>query len=258
MTRDQPPSGVGVMEVLSQGTKGQLKLLICIGDNDVIKKDIILSFIFCEETKREKSCCPAATSVVAAEAEFKGSKQQNFQPWTVHTVLSHGDLQEIYIVLPSWQEICNSPNFATHFSQALSVAIEKFSKNGSELIGVIDLTSIGTSFNYPIDFYAHHVLSSIEFSKPNFDTVLIFVDDVSSKKVFEERLRSLHFEIERPKGFGQPIIPIKHTNFKSYINKLFREPAASPSKSAEAMVRHYKFQSIFVCFESMVQPLCCC
>ena len=103
-------------------------------------------------------------------------------------------------------------------------------RTGSALIGVIDLTSIGSSpFNYPVHFYAHHVLSSLELSKPNFDTALIFIDDVSSKKVFEDKLYTLHFHIEKPKGFGQPVIPIERTNFKSYINKLFQEPSLSIS-----------------------------
>ena len=240
------------MEVLCQATKGQFKVFMCIGDSEIIKKDATFSFVLSgesiEEPPRDQLCLDAI-SVQVVETELN---QQDIQPWTVYTKSCNCPL-EICIAIPRWQSNGGEIIIATCFTQTLSLAIETFwtrlSSTGRALISVFDLTCIGSSpFNYPVEFYAHHLLStfeSVEFFKPNFGTALIFVGDVSKKKVFEGKLRAYNFQVEKPKGFGQPIIPFEHTNLKGYINKLFQEQCLS--KNSQSMVRTSYMWVLYVC-----------
>ena len=118
-----------MMEVLSQATKGKFKILICIGDYGIVKKDVVFNFIFSGEGTIEESlgqCRPAAIASIKAETELKESKQQDFHPWTVYTASSNCP-QEIHIVLPRWQPgLSDGQDIATRFGRAVSLAIENF------------------------------------------------------------------------------------------------------------------------------------
>jgi len=211
------------MEVLSQAKKERLKILLCAGDHSVVKCDVIIDYIQPGSTE-ESLRSPASVSLSVEE-----DSEQGLLPWTVHKTSVnrlHALCPEIiYIVLPRWDRISHVKNLAIRFNQALSEAINRVPLTNK--IALADVSS--APFNYPVDFYSGSLLSLLEASRNLiFDTVIIFVNSVNCKRMFEEKLSTLGFQV----GFGKHVTPYELIDFnKMFESVLHQDQSEGPQET---------------------------
>lgn len=221
------------MDVLIEATKESLKLTIRIGDYTRFKYDTIVGYVLPGVIDES-----VELSFHNEDSDFKkavkaGLDQQQLHPWSIHKVICDPFPCDelIFIALPAWQGNYNKV-LSSRISQILTGAVQMSSRTTN----IAFCSFSGAPFNYPMDFYAHQMVSFLtdagvflnehQLQRETF-TVTLFTDNVECRPIFAEQLSSFGFHLEQSPSEqllsdNKPkLITLEGPDYNEFLNQLY-------------------------------------
>ena len=231
------------MEILIEATKEPLKLTLCIGDYTCFQCDVIVNYVLPGTSEESFNEGGDFEKIVIAHFE-----KEELRPWTVHKILSQSFpcSELICIVLPAWRKDYDK-TLSSRINQVLIEAIQMASTTSS-----VAFASFSTApFNYPVDLYAHQMISflidaSIVLNDSQRETlaVTLFTEKAECRPVFEEQLRCFGFYLEESpsrqslSSSKARVITLEGPDYKAFINHVYDD--AHVSLYCESILWHVK------------------
>lgn len=225
------------MEILIEATKEPLRLTLCVGDYTCFQCDAIVNYVLpgTGEESFNKGGHEGGDFEKIVIAHFE---KEELRPWTIHKILSQSlpCSELICIVLPVWRNNY-SKALSSRINQVLIEAMQMASTTSS-----VAFASFSTApFNYPIEFYAHQMISfltdasiALNDNQRETLTVTLFTESAECRPVFEEQLRYFGFYLEEsPSGQCSSssdkarVITLEGPDYKAFINQIYDEAYVS-------------------------------
>ena len=216
-----------------------MRLTICIGDYTCFQCDAIVNYVLPGTGHGEESFNRSGHEGGDFEKKVIAHfEKEELRPWTVHKILSQSFPcpELICIVLPAWQNNYDK-GLSSRINQILIEAMQMASTTSS-----VAFASFSTApFNYPIDFYAHQMISfltdaSVFLNDNQRETlaVTLFTENAECRPIFEEQLHCFGFYIEESPSRQSlsssdkaRVITLEGPDYKAFINQVYDDAYVS-------------------------------